>query len=352
MRAAVMEAIRQPLVVREVPDPTPPPNGVVVRVEANGICRTDWHLWQGDWSWLGLGLSFPHVLGHEFCGVVDEVGPEVTRWKKGDRVLVPFSMGDGTCEWCRSGHHNVCDSILTPGVVSWGGYGRRAPVPYADVNLVPLPESIDFVQAASMGCRYMTSFHGVVDQAQVRAGEWVAVHGCGGVGLSAIQIATALGANAIAVDVSDQKLAFAKELGAVATVNAGKGDPAAAILELTQGGAHVSIDALGIATTCRNSINSLRKRGRHLQIGLTTQAEKGEISVPIDLIVMKEATIVGSLGMQSPRFGAMLKMVENGKLAPGKLVHKTIPLEEAGRVLASMDTFATVGVNVIDRYGS
>ncbi len=242
--------------------------------------------------------------------------------------------------------------MLTPGVVSWGGYGRRAGVPFADVNLVPLPESIGFVEAASMGCRYMTSFHGLVDQAKVGAGEWVAVHGCGGVGLSAVQIATALGACVIAVDVADEKLAFAKELGAVATVNATQGDPAAAILELTGGGAHVSIDALGIAATCRNSVNSLRKRGRHLQIGLTTQAEQGEVALPIDLIVLKEATIIGSCGMQAPRFGAMLQMVEAGKLRPGKLVHKTIALEEAGQVLASMDRFATVGVNVIDRYGS
>ena len=352
MKAAVMEGVRQPLVVREVDDPTPAPNGVVLRVEANGICRSDWHLWTGDWSWFGLAVPLPHVLGHEFCGVVEEVGPDVTRWSPGDRVLVPFSMGEGTCEWCRTGHHNVCDTMLTPGVVSWGGYARRAAVPFADVNLVEIPEAVPFVEAASMGCRYMTSFHGVVDQAKVAAGEWVAVHGCGGVGLSAVQIATALGANVIAVDVSKEKLAFAKELGAVATIDASTGDPAAAILELTRGGAQVSVDALGIAATCRNSVNSLRKRGRHLQIGLTSAAEQGEVALPIDLIVLKEVTVVGTLGMQASRFPAMLQMVESGKLRPGKLVHRTVPLEEAGAVLASMDRFATVGVTVIDRYGA
>jgi len=265
---------------------------------------------------------------------------------------VPFSMGDGTCEWCRSGHHNICDALLTPGVVSWGGYARRAAVPFADVNLVALPAAVGFVEAASMGCRYMTSFHGVVDQARVEAGEWVAVHGCGGVGLSAVQIATALGANVVAVDVAEEKLAVAKELGAVATVNAAATDAAAAVVDVTKGGAHVSIDALGIRTTCRNSIHSLRKRGRHLQIGLTSSEDKGEVALPIDVIVLKEVTIIGSLGMQAPRFGAMLRMVESGKLAPGKLVHRKIPLEDAGDVLASMDRFATVGVTVIDRYGS
>jgi D-arabinose 1-dehydrogenase-like Zn-dependent alcohol dehydrogenase len=201
-----------------------------------------------------------------------------------------------------------------------------------------------------MGCRYMTSFHGLVDRAKVRPGEWVAVYGCGGVGLSAVQISAALGANVIAIDVSDEKLAFAKKQGAVATINAGRDEPVGAVLELTKGGAHVSVDALGIAATCRNSVLSVRKRGRHLQIGLTSSAEKGEVALPIDLIVLKEVTIVGSLGMQAPRFDAMLQMVEAGRLAPGKLVHKTIPLEEASGVLESMDRFATLGVTVIDRY--
>jgi alcohol dehydrogenase len=350
MRAAVMEGIRKPLVVRNMPDATPAAHGVVIRAEANGICRSDWHVWSGDWTWFGVQVPLPHILGHEFCGVVEDVGRNVSRVRKGDRVLVPFSQGEGTCEWCRGGHQNICDTPLTPGVAYWGGYGRYVAVPHADVNLVPLPESVDFVEAASMGCRFMTSFHGVVDQAGVKAGEWVAVHGCGGVGLSAIQIATALGANVIAVDVTDEKLALAKQLGAVATVNASKEEPVGAIMQLTKGGVHVSVDALGVAATCRNSVACVRKRGRHLQIGLTTSAEQGEVALPIDLIVLKEVTIVGSLGMQAPRFGAMLQMVEKGKLAPGKLVQRRVPLEEASSVLESMDRFATLGVTVIDRY--
>src|SRR5262245_15555215 len=350
MRAAVMEGIRKPLVVRDMPDPSPAPNGAVVRVEANGICRTDWHLWTGDWSWFGIQLPMPHVLGHEFCGVVEAVGKDVTRVKPGDRVLVPFSAGEGTCEWCREGHHNICDTLLTPGVVYWGGFGRYVAVPFADVNLVPLPESVSFVDAASMGCRFMTAFHALVDQAGVRAGEWVAVHGCGGVGLSVVQIATALGARVIAVDVAADKLTMAKSLGAVATVNAGKDDAGRAIMQLTGGGAHVAVDALGIAATCQGAIMSLRKRGRHLQIGLTSSAEQGMIALPIDLLVLKEITVVGSLGMPAPRYGAMLGMVEAGRLAPGKLVQQRIGLDAVSGVLESMDRYGTVGVTVIDRY--
>jgi D-arabinose 1-dehydrogenase-like Zn-dependent alcohol dehydrogenase len=350
MKAAVMDGIREPLVVREVPDPELPNYGAIVRVEANGICRSDWHIWTGDWTWFGVHLRFPHVLGHEFCGVVEAVAAEVTRWKKGDRVLVPFSQGEGSCDFCRSGNPHLCDMRMTPGVAYWGGFGRYVAVPFADVNLVPLPASVGFVEAASMGCRFMTAFHAIVDRARVEAGEWVAVHGCGGVGLSVVQIASALGANVIAVDIAEDKLEAARRAGAVATVDARRDNPVQAVVDLTRGGAHVSVDALGVAATCRASVGCLRRQGRHLQIGLTTSAEQGEVALPIDLLVLKEASVVGSYGMPAPRFGALLAMVESGKLQPGRLVNRRVPVEEVGSVLAAMDTFATTGVTVVDRY--
>jgi len=231
-----------------------------------------------------------------------------------------------------------------------GGYGRLAHVPLADLNLVPLPESIPFVEAASMGCRFMTSFHGVVDQAQVQAGEWVAVHGCGGIGLAAVHIASALGANVVAVDINEEKLAMAKQLGAGHTVNATKDDAPAAVVQLTTGGAHVSIDALGEAVTCRNSIMSLRTRGRHLQIGLTTKREQGQVAFPVDLIVVRELRVIGTVGMQPQRYPAMLRMVESGKLRPGKLIGRTVPIELAGEVLASMTQYATIGATVVNQW--
>ena len=350
MRAAVMEGVRKPLVVQDVPDPECPRHGAVVRVEANGVCRSDWHGWVGDWDWIGVRFEFPHVLGHEFCGVIEEVGAEVRNFAAGDRVIVPFSQGEGGCEQCRQGMQNVCERGMTPGFSYWGGFGRYSPVPHADTNLVPLPEAISFVEGASLGCRYMTSFHGVVDRGGVRAGEWVAVHGCGGIGLAAVQIASALGANVIGVDIDPVKLELAAKLGAVETIHAGNADPAKAIRKLTRGGAHVSIDGLGIAETCRNSIRSLRNRGRHVQIGMTSSAEKGEIALPIDVIVNKEITIAGSSGMPVPQYGAMLRMIEAGRLKPMELVSRTITLEETGEVLASMDDYATIGIPVIDRY--
>ncbi|MGH7863675.1 MAG: zinc-dependent alcohol dehydrogenase family protein [Candidatus Binataceae bacterium] len=350
MRAAVFEATRKPLVVKEMPDPKCAPNGAIVRVEANGVCRSDWHAWAGDWSWLGLAAQPGAVLGHEFCGVLEEVGKDVTSFKKGDRVVVPFSQGDGTCEYCRNGSSNVCLTPLLPGFSYPGGFGRLVGVPFADLNLVALPENIGFIEAASMGCRFMTSYHGIVDRAQVKPGEFVAVYGCGGIGLAAINIAAACGATVIGIDLDSAKLELAKGIGAAHVINAKKEDPVQRVLDITKGGAHVSVDALGIATTCRNAIMSLRKQGRHLQIGLTTAAEKGEVSLPIDRMVTMELQIIASLGMQASHYPGMLQMIEAGRISPKKMVTGTCDLNGINQVFEEMNTFQNVGVTVINQY--
>jgi D-arabinose 1-dehydrogenase-like Zn-dependent alcohol dehydrogenase len=346
-----MEGVRKPLVVKEVADPKCPPNGVIIRAEAEGVCRSDWHAWSGDWSWIGLVPSMPLVMGHEFCGVVEEVGKETRSFKKGDRVLVPFSQGDGICEYCRSGHSHVCANPSLPGFSYWGGYGRYVGIPNADANLVPMPDNVGFLEGASMGCRFMTSYHGVVDRAQVRPGEWVAVHGCGGIGLSAIHIAAAIGANVVAVDLDDRKLELAKKVGAQHVINGKKvEDIPMAVFDITHGGAHVAVDALGIATTCRNAILSLRKQGRSLQIGLTTAAEKGEVPLPIDRMVTMELSVIASLGMPASRYPSMLQMVAAKKLNPKEMITETISLEGANRVLEEMTNFQNVGVSIINQY--
>ena len=350
MRAATMHGVREPLTVTELPDPTLEAHGAIVRVEANGVCRSDWHGWVGDWDWVGVEFEYPHVLGHEFCGVVEEVGSEVRRFKAGDRVIVPFSQGDGTCEMCQTGHSNVCENGFAPGFSYWGGFGRLSHVPVADLNLVRMPDSMSFLVGAALGCRYMTSFHGVAHRAEVHAGEWVAVHGCGGIGLSAVQVATALGGNVVAVDIDPAKLEFARKVGAVETVLVGNDDPAEAVVEITRGGAHVAVDALGIEATCQATTRSLRTRGRHLQIGQTGRDEEGMIGFPIDVMLAKELTVYASCGMQPARYDVMLNMIETGKLDPAALITGTIPLEETGEVMASMDDYATLGFVVIDRY--
>jgi len=234
MKAAVVERLGEQLVVHsDWPDPKCGPTDVVLRVEANGICLIDYHIWQGGWPWVGIETSVPMVLGHDYCGVVEEVGADVHGFRPGDRVVVPVCHGCGHCEQCRSGHQNVCLDVRFPMFHDSGGYGQYVAVSRADVNLVRLPESISFVDAASMGCRFITAWHGVVDQAQVTAGEWVAVFGCGGVGLAAVNIAHALGANVIAVSRTRAKLDLATELGAVATVDATEDDVAGRVVELS-----------------------------------------------------------------------------------------------------------------------
>lgn len=350
MKAAVLEEFQKPLIVREVSDPELTSTGVIIRVEANGVCRSDWHAWMGDWDWLGTKLSLPHVLGHEFSGVVEEVGKEVKSFKVGDRVIVPFSQGDGICSECREGHQNICSHSVMPGFSYWGGFGRYVHIPNAEVNLIALPDAVQFTEASALGCRFMTAFHGLIDQVQVRSGEWVAIHGCGGVGLSAIQIASAMGANVIAVDITEDKLEMAKKLGAVAGINASIERVPSAIKHLTHGGADVSVDALGIAQTCQASVKSLRRRGRHLQIGMTTRAEQGMIPLPIDLIVNMELQVIGSLGMPPSRYRHLLQMVAQGTLRPRELITQTIRLEEVSDTLAAMSHYETIGVTVIDHW--
>jgi alcohol dehydrogenase len=346
MRAAVYEEFGKPLAIQNVPDPTPPDRGVVIRVKATGLCLSDWHGWVGH----DPDISLPHVPGHELAGVIEATGKNVVRWKKGDRVTLPFVCGCGNCPQCASGNHQICDFQFQPGFTHWGSYAEFVAIDYADVNLVRLPEEINFVTAASLGCRFVTSFRAMVDQGKVSAGQWVAVHGCGGVGLSAIMIANALGANVVAIDISDEKLDFARSIGAVATVNATKTeDVVENIIDLTEGGAHVSIDALGSPDTCFNSVANLRKHGRHIQVGLMV-ADHKHPAVPMDRILANELEILGSHGMQAHKYPAMMSMIREGKLFPEKLIGRTISLEESLDALTHMDSFGGTGVTVIDTF--
>lgn len=346
MKAVVFEQFGQAPSIRTVADPVPASTGVVIKVEATGLCRSDWHGWMGH----DPDIQLPHVPGHELAGTVQALGSHVTQWKIGDRVTVPFVGGCGHCFECNSGNHQVCEHQFQPGFTAWGSFAEYVAVDFADTNLVGLPDTLDFATAASLGCRFVTSFRAVVDQARVKPGEWVAVHGCGGVGLSAIMIATAMGANVIAVDLTAEKLAFARELGAVATVNGSQQqDIVGAVKEITKGGAHVSIDALGHPSTCFNSIANLRRRGRHVQVGLML-GDHARAPIPMDKVIAYELEILGSHGMQAFRYKALMDMLEQGKLAPQKLIGKRIALDEAPAALMAMDRFEGTGISVVTRF--
>ena len=346
MKAVLYEAFAETPKLTSVPDPTPEPHGVVVRVEATGICRSDWHGWMGH----DPDIKLPHVPGHELAGVVEAVGKDVTRWNAGDRVTVPFVCGCGACPECHAGHQQVCEHQVQPGFTHWGSFAEYVSIHQADLNLVRLPETMDFATAASLGCRFATAFRAIVDQAKTSAGQWVAVHGCGGVGLSGVMIANAIGANVVAVDIADAKLALAKELGAVATINASSvANVPQAVLDITGGGAHVSVDALGHPTTCFNSIESLRRRGKHIQIGLML-AEHSTPQVPMAKVIARELEILGSHGMQAHRYSALLAMIEAGTLRPERLIGERIDLARSIAALTGMDAFQSLGVTVVTSF--
>src|SRR6476646_7999342 len=223
VRALTFDSFGGPLEVREVPVPEPVPGGVVVQVGASGICRSDWQAWQGH----DRDVVLPHVPGHELAGTVAAVGTGVRRWAVGDRVTVPFVNACGVCAQCAAGEHQVCARQTQPGFTHWGSLAEFVALDAADVNLVAVPEALELSTAAALGCRYATAFRAVVQVGRVRAGEWVAVHGCGGVGLSAVQIAAAAGARVVAVDVSPGALELARELGAEHVVDGAGAVPAA-----------------------------------------------------------------------------------------------------------------------------
>jgi alcohol dehydrogenase len=319
---------------------------------ATGVCRSDWHGWVGH----DADIQPPHVPGHELAGVVAAIGNAVIKWKIGDRVTVPFVGGRGACPQCASGHQQVCDHQFQPGFTHWGSFAEYVSIHYADTNLVRLPETLRFPAAASLGCRFVTSFRAVIDQGKTSAGQWVAIHGCGGVGLSAIMIANAIGANVVAIDISEEKLRLASALGAVATVNATQvANVAEAVIEITKGGAHVSLDALGHPLTCFNSISNLRKRGKHIQVGLMPSeqkmlAEQSTPAIPMSKVIAHELEILGSHGMQAHRYDALFAMIEAGKLMPAELIGRTITLEQSIDALVNMDKFEGAGVTVVTEF--
>lgn len=347
MRAAVFDRFGGPLEVREVTDPACPADGAIVELRACGVCRSDWHAWKGA----DPDVTAPHVPGHEFAGVVLEVGRECRRVRPGDRVTAPFILACGACPDCLGGDPTICSRQHVAGFSGWGAFAQRIAVPHADFNLVSLPEDMTFVAAAGMGCRVTTAFRGIVDRARLQPGEWLAVHGCGGVGLSAVMIGAALGAAVLAIDVNEAALELARALGATKTLNvAGVADVGEMVRAATGGGAQVSVDALGITETFHNSIAGLRKLGRHVQIGMPLGRHATPTIPLLELVYSRQISIMGTRGIAASRFPALFVMIASKRIDPARLVTRKIALEEAGAALAAMDGYTATGITVIDRF--
>lgn len=344
MRAVVYDAYGATPVVTDVPEPACPDGGVLVRVGATGVCRSDWHAWIGHDP-----VPLPMVPGHEYAGNIAAVGRDVTRWQVGDRVTVPFACGCGRCEQCATGDTHVCPHQTQPGFTGWGSFAELVAVHAADTNVVALPDALGFLEAASLGCRFATAYRAVVASARVEAGEWLAVHGCGGVGLSAVMIAVARGAHVVAIDVAASALAAAHELGATTIDATGLGAEAVAaeVHRVTGLGAHASIDALGSVATMQGSVLGLRPRGRHVQVGLML-ADNAVPPVPMGRVVSLELEVIGAHGMPARDYDEMLALVVSGALPVERLVGRTIALDEAPAALMAMSSPASAsGITVV-----
>lgn len=343
MKAAYFESFKGPVTITQLPDPVPAKNEVIIKVKATGLCRSDWHGWQGHDS----DIQLPHVPGHELAGIIVAIGSEIKHWKKDDRVTVPFCIGCGTCNQCAQGQQQICDQYYQPGFTGWGSFAEFVRIPYADENLVRLPDDMDFVTAAVLGCRFITAWRGVTAQGALQAGNFIAIHGCGGVGLSAIMIAAAVGAIPIAIDIDNSKLEFAKTIGAAYTINAREIlQVPEAVMQLTKEGTHVSVDALGSRETCINSIRSLRKQGKHIQLGLMAGTEANP-PIPMSDVIAKELQLIGSHGMQAHQYPKMMEWISSGKMHPEKLLGRIITLEESCDALTDLNSFRNTGVTVI-----
>jgi len=319
-----------------------PRDGVVLDVLACGVCRSDWHVWVGS----DPDVHFPQIPGHEFCGIVRAVGRDVTRWRVGDRVIAPFILACGTCPDCHAGHQTVCAMQIVPGFTAPGAFAERIAVPRADANLTRLPEGMDPALAAALGCRVTTAWHALTGRAALAPGEWLAVWGGGGVGLAAALIGKALGARVVVVDVVQDKLDHAKSLGIDAGVNAGEGDAVAAVREITGGGAHLAVEALGIEATTINAMKSLRKLGRMVQVGMPA-GNHASMTLPWDVVYSGQLAIFGTRGMPAWRYPSLLSLIEGGGLDLAPMIARRVALSDATAELAAFDGPAPPGIAVI-----
>ena len=342
MRAAVVREFNQDLSIETVDDPACPETGVVLEVAACGVCRSDFHGWTGGHPKVTGGS----ILGHEYCGTVVEAGAQA-KYKVGDRLIAPFILGCGSCPACQTGVSNACEQAVVPGFGAPGAYAEYVAVPY-DHNLVHLPATMTTSLAAGLGCRVTTAWHALTDRANVRAGEWVAVHGTGGIGLSALLLAKMLGAQVVVVDVVEEKLEHAKSLGADAAVNAATTNVAEASRDITGGGAQVSIEALGIDVTTNASVECLATLGRHVHVGMP--AGDGMMTVNMRAIYTKQLSFFGTRGMPSWKYPSLLDMIERGEVDLNPMVSREIGLSGASAELRAMNGPTPPGTAVITEF--
>ncbi len=341
MRAAILREIRHPLVIEDWPDPDCPQDGVVLKILASGVCRSDWHAWSG-----GDPVRLPHIPGHEYCGEVIETGDHVRRWMIGDHVIAPFILACGTCPDCAQGNQTICSDQVLPGFTTHGSFAERLAVPHADHNLTRVPEGMPATIAATLGCRVTTAWHALTGRVGLRPGEWLTIFGTGGIGTSALILAKGLGAKVAVVDIVPEKLEHAKMLGADVAINGVETDPVAAVREVTNGGADVALEALGIPVTIKNALKSLRKLGRMVQVGLPT-GDHATMPIPMDAVYSGQLTLYGTRGMPAWRYPSLLQFIDGAQLDLSPIVRSEVALSDVSAELAAFDKPAPPGIAVV-----
>jgi alcohol dehydrogenase len=340
MRAAVLREYNADLSIENVPDPVCPEDGVVLKVLGCGVCRSDWHGWTGEHPRVKPG----QIGGHEYCGEVVEAGPRATHGV-GERLIAPFILACGSCPSCQSGHSNTCPNQRLPGFIEPGAFAEYVAVPF-DHNLATLPDSMSPTLAAGLGCRVTTAWHALTGRAALQPGEWLAVHGTGGIGLSTMLLGRALGARVVVVDVVPDKLSHALSLGAEAAVDARDGQTAARIKDLTGGGAHVSVEALGIAATTNASIECLRPLGRHVQVGMPV-GHTARMEINMSAVYQGNLALFGTRGMPAWRYPSLLSLIEGTDLDLSPLIAREIGLSGVSAELRAFNGPTAPGVAVV-----
>lgn len=342
MRAARLTGWRQPLEIGIAPDPDCPRDGVVLQVMATGICRSDWHVWTGA----DPDVSLPHIPGHEFCGTVVEVGPDVRGWRKGDRVIAPFILACGVCWACQAGEQTTCSTQVLPGFTCDGAFASLVAVAHADANLTALPDWIEPGLAAALGCRVTTAWHALTGRAALRPGEWLGIWGVGGVGLAALMLGRAMGARVAVADIVPGKLAQARALGADVAIDAGDPAAAEAMRDATGGGVHVAIEALGHSETAANALRSLRKLGRMVQVGMPA-GEHVSMTLPWDAVYSGQLAVFGTRGMPAHKYPGLLDFMAASDVDLSPMIARRVALSDISAELALFDCPAPPGVAVI-----
>lgn len=358
MRAAVYHTFSGPITIESVPHPICQPDSVIIHVMATGVCRSDWHGWNGhddDVKQHVKQYGWPFVPGHEVSGIIIEVGNQVKNFKVGDRVAVPFILSCGECRMCNQyDRSTICENQQQPGFTMMGSFAEYLALPRADHNLSVIPEGVSFVEAAALGCRFTTAYRAVVQRGGLNDDDrsTVAVFGCGGLGLSCVMIAAAHGAKQIiAVDVSNEALEKAREVGATDTIHARNENVRQRVMEITENlGADITIDAAGFKATCEDAIHCARRGGRMVQVGLPIGGQNP--IVPMGMVVGKELDIVGSHGCASEDMPRILSLVQCGKLDPKKLIEREVTLEEGAMALMDMDHKSPVGMTMITKFAA